>query len=308
MIYTTVFSGVALMLIYVCVGFGLTKWKKTLTDHAYTLSGLLIYGPNPCMVLNSFLNLEYAPGNFRNFMLFFAVSLIVQGLAFALIWLIFRKKFEDPRYKVLNIGAILANSGFFGLPIITAIFPDEPIVACYSIVYITAMNVLVFTVATFFLTGDKKYISLRSAILNPTMVPAILGVILYLLQIRLPDILTSAVSVLAAMATPLCMIVLGVRLASMSFREIFGQPFAYASSFLKLVVYPLFAYLCVCWMPFADDTFKLSMLVLAACPTAAVVLSIAEFHKCSQKLASNVILLSTILCIITLPVLCSIFI
>ena len=307
MIYTTVLSGAATMLIYILAGFGLTKWKKTLTEHAKSMSGLLIYCCTPAMVINSFQNLEYSLDYFKNFMLFFAVSLVIQILAFVLFFLLFRKKFENSRYKILSIGAVLANSGFFGLPIITSIFPAEPIVACYSVIYITGMNILVFTIATYLITGEKQYMSIKSAVLNPTVIAAIVGIVLYLVQVTLPELLGNAVSVLAAMSTPLCMIVLGVRLASMNFKEIFGRPFAYVCSLLKLVVYPLFAYLCVYWIPFLDDTFKLSILVLSACPVAAVLLSVAEFHNCSQDLASNVILLSTILCVITLPLLCAVF-
>ena len=308
MVYTTVFSGVATMLIYVGIGFGLTKWKKTITDHARTLSGLLIYCCSPCLIINSFLGLDFSLEYLRKFSIFFVVSLIIHAAAFLILYLIFGRKFDDSRYKVLIIGATLGNGGFFGLPIITAVFPDQPVVACYSMMFITAMNILVFTVATYLLTGDKKYVSVKSAIINPTVIPAAIGLALYLLQVSLPDLLGNAISILGQMSTPLCMLILGLRLASMDLKSVFGQAFAYISSFLKLIAFPLFAYLCVYWIPFLDDTFKLSILVLCGCPTAAVVLSVAEFHNCNQKLASNVILLSTLLCIITLPLMCMIFI
>ena len=71
-------------------------------------------------------------------------------------------------HRILTVGAVLGNVGFFGLPLVTGLFPDQPIVACYSTMYITSMNFLVFTLGVFFITQKKQYVSLKAAILNPT--------------------------------------------------------------------------------------------------------------------------------------------
>ena len=81
-----------------------------------------------------------------------------------------------------------------------------------------------------------------------------------------------------------------------------STPFAYVGSGIKLVAYPLFAFLCVRFVPGLDDTFKACVLVLSAAPSAAVVLSLAELHRCEQENSAAVLLLSTLLCVITLPV------
>lgn len=80
-------------------------------------------------------------------------------------------------------------------------------------------------------------------------------------------------------------------------------PFAYVVCALKLVVFPLAAYLCVVFLPFLSETFKACMLLLSAAPSGAIILSLAELHECEQELAANVVLLTTILSVVTVPLL-----
>lgn len=306
MIYLTVFTTVLMLFIYMACGFTLVKIKFASEDHLKTLSGLLLYICTPCMFINSFQNMEYSMETFKKTMAFFVVTLILQLAFFLILYFIFRKKFDDGKYRILALAAPLGNVGYFGLYLVTALFPDNPEVAGYSVIYCVSMNILVYTVGKYLITTDKKYVSVKNAFLNPSVIFGAVAVALYLLQIDLSGILGSAVSTLASMSTPLCMIILGMRLASMSFKKIFAGGFAYIVSFIKLVIFPFFAYACVAFVPFFDDVFKLSVFALSAAPSGAIILSMAEFHGCEQELCADVLLMTTLLCIITLPLLCMI--
>lgn len=207
--------------------------------------------------------------------------------------------------RVLTLGSSVGNVGFFGLPVITSLFPGEPIVACYSTVYMLGMNFLVFTIGMYLITNDRQFVSFKGALLNPTSVSVYVALALYLLRIKFPPTVGNMMSLLSKMSTPLCMIVLGMRLASMDFKAIFAQPFAYVVCLLKLVVYPLFVLLLVWFLPFLDELTKVCAYVLSAAPCAAIVLNIAELHNCEQKLCANVVLLTTMLSIITIPLMIS---
>ena len=301
--YTIVFKNVLIMLFYLFCGWGLVKADKSESNHARSFSGLLIYVCGPAMVLNAFQGMAYSAENNRRLLLFFLMSLAVQLLFFLLLWVLLRKKYADAKYRILSAGAVLGNVGFFGLPLVRALFPMEEIVACYSMMYITSMNLLIFTLGAYLITQNKKFISLRSAILNPTTLTMLVALPLYYFQIHFPPTMGSIVSLLGTMTTPLCMVVLGMRLASMRFMELFNRPFAYAACGLKLVVFPLFAYLVACVCPGLDETFRICLMVLSATPSASVILSMAELHRCERELSANVVLLTTLLCVVTLPVL-----
>jgi predicted permease len=57
----------------------------------------------------------------------------------------------------------------------------------------------------------------------------------------------------------------------------------------------------VYFLPFFDNTFKTSILILSAVPCASVILNLAEMHHAEEEIAANCVLVSTLLCFITIP-------
>lgn len=303
MYFYTTLTNVAFMIIYLLIGFILCKTKKADASHGKSLSALLIYLCGPAMILNAFLNVTYRKENLLQMGLFFIISFLLQAIIILILYLIFHKKFNNSLYRLLTIGAAFGNVGYFGLPIINSLFPKNPIVSCYSSVYVMSMNLLAFTLGVFMLTKNKKYISLKSAIINPTTLAISFSLPIYILSINLPSALDNAISILGKMTTPLCMFVLGMRMSTVKVIELFKRPVVYIACFLKLIIFPLFAYLCVFFLPFLNYPFKASILVLSSVPSAAIILSLAELHQTEQEISANIVLLSTILCIITIPLL-----
>lgn len=296
-----VFKNVVVMMVYLLVGLAIIKSGKAKTEHAKSISTLLIYVCGPCMVINSFLGMSFSKENNIAVAEFFLTSLIVQVLFFILIYLLVRRKLQDAKYRILSIGAVLGNVGFLGLPLVKALFPTEPVVAAYSSIYVMSMNIIVFTIGVFMITGERKYMSIKSILLNPTTIAIAISMPFYIWSIKLPEVATDGIALMGKMTTPICMIVLGMRLAAVKINDLLTRPFAYIALALKLIVFPLFAYACVVFMPWFDDIFKVSILVLSATPTAAIVLSLSEIHEQQQELSANVVLLSTIFSLITIP-------
>ena len=72
---------------------------------------------------------------------------------------------------------------------------------------------------------------------------------------------------------------------------------------MKLFIFPLVSYFLVYFIPFFDNEFKSSIFILSGAPCAALILSLAELHSTEQELSANVVLVSTILSVFTLPIL-----
>lgn len=214
-----------------------------------------------------------------------------------------KNRLNDGKYRIFTIGSFLGNVGFFGQPLISALIPTEPIVSGYCMLFATSMNLLIFTVGEFMITRDRKYISIRRTVINPTVLSVFVAVPLYLMNIKLPSEIQSVLLTLRAMAAPICMLILGLRLASMKLKEVFTEPFAYLVSAMKLLVFPLFAYALVYFLPWFDSTFKTSVLIISGTPCAAVIQSLSELHGSEQKNAAYTVLISSILCAVTLPLL-----
>lgn len=253
------------------------------------------------MIINSFLQLEFSWEGFAKIGIYFLISLLVQLIFFFLIFIFLRNKFTDSKYRILSIGSVLGNVGYLGMPVIGSIFPNEPIVLCYSSINVMTMNLLVFTIGTYMLTNDKKFISLKSAILNPTSLSLIVSIPLFILNIHLPKTMLNPIELLAKMSTPFCMIILGMRLAQSSIKQLFSRGFVYVTCLLKLIVFPILTFFLIKLIPYDDEILKTTIVVLAMAPSGAIIESLAELHDCQQDFAANVVLLTTILCVFTIP-------
>lgn len=294
---------VTISLLYMFIGLLLGRFHKVQPEHLKSYSALLLYVCGPFMVINSFLNVDYTPERAVNMGLFFVITLLIQALFGGILALILRKKMHTSKARMICVCAICGNVGFFGLPLIQALFPGEALVMAYSSLFVMSMNVVAFTFGVYCVTGDRKHMSLKSALLNPTSIAIYISLPLFFLKVTAADLGKFSVipDILGKMTTPICMILLGVRLSAANLKKLFTRPFVYMGCFLKLIVFPLFAYLCVAFLPL-DPTFKVSVIILSACPSAAIVSSLAELYQVEEENAANVVLFASLLCVITLPV------
>lgn len=298
------FTNVLLTLIYILPGFISRKTNITKAEHLPSISAILVYVCSPCMIVASFLDTGRSWSNIGNIMLFFVVALAIQAILTFVLYAIFRKKFEDIKYRMLTVSFGLGNAGFFGIPIIEALLPGHPEVACFACVYIVGMNMLTFTIGAYCLTGDKKRMAFKKAFLNPSFISLIIAIVLYAVNVKviMPEMLMNAIRLLKSTTTPLCMIILGIRLASVSFKKLFARVYVYIICVCKLLVFP-FVCLAIVYLLPLDPVFKAAMFILGGTPCASVMLNIAEMYNGETEIAANCVLLSTLLCVLTIPVL-----
>ena len=302
MTFQIALSNVILTLLYILPGFLVCKFKKASAAHLSSMSGILIYVCSPCMVLSCFLPLEFSWEHLRGMGLMFIITLALQCLFVALIYLIIRKKSHEAKYRLLTVACTLGNVGFFGLPVIRALFPENPEVLCYNVVNMITMNILIFTMGVFCLTGKKEYMSLRAAVCNPAIASFSVGFLVYVLGLGkyVPELVTGGIDLVGKMTAPLCMIILGIRLATVPFKSLFATPMVYLVCLGKLIAFPLFCFAILHFLPL-DPLIKATALILSATPGASVVFNLAEIYDSEADLSANCVLLTTLLCFLTIP-------
>ncbi len=293
---------VLLTLFYILPGYVISKMKKASAGHLPTLSAVLVYICGPCLHISAFISLDFSWEGLRDMGLVFLLTFVLQAAFMAILYAALRRKKEDGRYRIWTIASTLGNVGFFGLPVVRALLPEHPEAACYSAIFCVSMNVLVFTMGVYCLTNDRKYMSVRSALMNPTLFGFALAIPLYLSGAKnyLPRQALDAVELLGRMSTPLCMFILGIRLAQSPVKRVFAQPLVYAVSLSKLVAFPLFCFAAVSFLPLSMP-IKASVVILSATPCASIILSLAELHGSGAEFSANCLLMSTLLCFLTIP-------
>ena len=88
----------------------------------------------------------------------------------------------------------------------------------------------------------------------------------------------------------------------MKLKPLFTHPQPWVTSLGKLVIFPLFSYLLVLFLPLSA-VFKASILILSATPCASIILNLSEIHQSGQETAANCTLLSTLVSVVTIPLL-----
>jgi predicted permease len=234
----------------------------------------------------------------------FLLSLVLQSVMMAISYLTLRKKQEEARYRIFVIAATFSNSGFFGVPILKAVLGEaHPEVVMVSALFSLVMNMMCWTVVSTVITRDPKYISLKKIFINPNTIAGIIAITLMCLDFVFPTQVEGMITLLGNFSTPLCMFILGMRLALVKPRELFGDWRQYVVVLCKNVACPALALAALLFAPI-DGYIKQALFIIVCCPAANMVLSFAEMLGKGQKTAANLLLLSTIASLVTLPLMC----
>lgn len=293
-------TSVGILLLYAIPGFLLSKTKAVTTSSLPAFSKVLMYVCQPCLTLYTFDCVDFTWSLFKDMLWFLLAITLVQLAMMGTFYLLFRKKQQDVKYRIYTVASTFGNCAFFGVPVLEALLPGTNAVV-FSNMYFVSMSLLGWTVASAIIAHDKKYISVKKIVLNPAVIIMAVALPLFMLKIKLPGQLFDAVSVVGKMTTPLCMIIMGIRLGSMNFKKIFAGKMQYLIIFVKQMIFPLLALGVACLLPW-DEYIRQAMFIMACCPVASVVLNFAELLGEGQEEAANMLLLGTMLCIVTMPV------
>ena len=298
---TTVYT-VGIMLIYSLPGYALVKAKKINPQAIPAFATVLMYVCSSCLVVSSFQKVKYTPQMFRDLIVFFALSVVIQCVLLIVYYFIFRKKYDDVKYRVATVASCFGNCAFLGVPILESLLPNYPQAAAMSAVYSIAMNLIGWTAASAIIANDKKYIKLKSFVLNPAVIALMVALPLFFTNTYIGDTLFGdAVFLLGKMTTPMCMLIMGMRLASVSLKPVIARKMNYLVVVLKQFVMPVIGMLLVTMLPI-DSNMKMSFYIICACPVASVVLNFSEMLGQGQEMSANLVLLGTFSSIITIPV------
>jgi len=299
--FITTLVTVAIMLLYSVPGFITIKTKLIKPDAIPAFAKMLMYVCQPCLTVYSFQKADYTPELGVNILIVFGMGLLLIGSVMGIFYLLFRNKQDIVKYRMAVLCACFGNVNFIGVPLVEALLPECAAADIYSTVFFIAMNILGWTVGSTLITRDRKYCRPMNIILNPAVLALVVALPLFFLGIKLPEPLGGAVTLMGRMSTPICMLVLGMRLATVKLAGIFTDPLQYASMLAKQVGMPLLALAVTALLPTSQE-LRVCIYILASCPVAVVVLNFAEMLGEGQKESANTVLLGTLLCIVTLPV------
>lgn len=291
------------MLVALCLpGFFLTKANVLKEEHIKGFAVFLLYVCSPALSIYSFQQAECNMEILINIGILLLVTTFMQVLIMGIGFLINIKTYKiDGASRVATVAAAFGNVGFFGVPILQALLPDHPEAMVYSAVMSVMMNLIGWTLGMFMMSGDRKHVSVKNFLINPTTLCLLIALPLFFTNTSLPKPVMNFVEFFSKMSTPTAMTVLGMRLAFVKFKDLMDYRQVVAI-FLKLIALPLITFGIMYALP-VDETLKISTYILSCMPPAAITLNFAELSNTSPKTAANIVVVGSLLVAITLPVL-----
>ena len=247
----------------------------------------------PFLMFNNIYNAK--PENMPSLTLMLAGPLSVILLILVLLLIVPRIVKENPRRGVIIQAIFRSNFVIYGIPLTTYVFGTEHSSVCgmMSMLIVTVFNVSSVIVLEIFREGGKVHLKplLFGVIRNPLLQGCALGLVFFLLQIRLPDFIASPVSSLATLGTTLAMIVLGANLVFEELRK--NRKIITTVTLVRLVLLPL-VMVPLGWLIGLRGVELFLMLMIFGTPVATASYPMAQNMGGDGQLAGQLVFVSTV--------------
>ena len=294
--FWTVAQQVLVLFLLVAVGYagGKAKWFGHEAVRGCTELVLLV--ATPCVIIQSFQK-PFDRSMLAGLGAAALIALGVHAAAIGLTHLVFRDK-DEARRRVLRFGTVFSNAGYMSLPLQQALLGEEGVF--YGAAYVAVFNLIVWSCGVLEMSGDRKNLSVKKLVLNPGMIGLAFGLPIFLFSIPLPEVIAAPIDHLAALNTPLPMIIVGVYLADTKLMSIWKDARCYLAAGLRLLVIPL-ATLVVLLLCGVRGTLLTACVIAASAPCAAATTMFATRYQQDTALSVNLVSMTTLLSVVTMP-------
>ena len=293
--FYTVFIQVLILFVFMGFGFVGEKRKFISQEGSKVISDIILNFVTPCLIINS-LNIDFDKTKFKGLIICFIAFLLIQAVSAVVAFFLFKSD-TDSTNRVMRFALVFSNVGYMGIPLQKAVLGDEGVF--YGSVCVAVFNIFMWTFGIICMSGEKKQMSVRKLFLNPGIVAVTIGLILFLFSIKLPTSVSSAISGMAALNTPLAMMVIGFNLARSNILSALKDKRVYIISFLRLVVIPLVS-LFVLLAIGLRGTILVSLIIATSAPVAAATTVLSVKFEKDTDLSVKLVAFSTLLSIITM--------
>lgn len=257
----------------------------------------------PCTICASFL-INITAEEMAQAGLMLVVSACICLLGYGIALLLFRKVVERRRGP-MYFGTMFSNAGNAGLPVVSMVFGELGVL--YTSFFLIPIRVFMWTLGLSFFNkeedGKSKW---KKLMLNPCLLAVFVGLGLTALPFDVPSALQTPVRNIGSMVGPLSMMIIGSTLTDMKPVEIVKDKSAWALSALRLVLIPLVVMGVMRLLNLPEMMWQVAV-VITAMPVATLTVVFAETSGGDHLSASRCVILSTLLSLVTVPLLTLIF-
>ena len=193
------------------------------------------------------------------------------------------------------------NTGFIGLPVLVALFPDSGSVMLA--LFMTVDQAIFWTYGLRTAkgaTGGHALLQFMHAFANPNIIAVFGAIALVLAGVSVPTGIASFLSTMGAAATPVCMLCLGAMFQFADVRGLLRFREVAVGVGVKMLVVPLATGLCLGAMPLPYDV-SVALTMLAAMPATTLVPLTLQAHGGDSEYATVLSVVTIIASVVTMP-------
>ena len=281
------------------VGFVLGKKGVLNTETRDHLVDVILMVVLPCSILQSF-EMELSPDILISTLNVFLISCGIQF--FYWVWnRFFYKNAEEDKKICLKYATMVSNAGFIGMPVASAVYGSLGLL--YASVFLLPQRVFMWSYGLSMFTTVSSREVVKKVLTHPCIIAVFLGLAImaaYTAGIYLPSPLSATIGQIGGCSTALSMMLIGAILSDVEPREMLNKD-AIVYSFYRLLLIPLLVGILLWKLPLDELSIKVSVL-LTAMPAASTTVMLAEKYGRDYKFASELIMTSTLLSLITIPI------
>jgi malate permease and related proteins len=213
-----------------------------------------------------------------------------------------------PRSAVIHeLHTMFGNIVFLGFPLIAALYPNEEALL-YATIYYMVSTFIQWTYAVFRLKGQKEvsWNERFKNLLNPNTVAFFVGVSMFLVHLKLPEIVNTPLISIGKATSPLALLYIGSTLARTSLKGAMKRGDIYLLSMNKLVLIPIILLLIINMAIHylgvdLGQMAKTIIILESAMPCMSMIVIMAKTYGAADDLAAENVFLTTLLSLLTLP-------
>lgn len=287
---------VLVLFILIAVGALLTKIGLITEAGSRAMTDVVLYAVTPCVIINAFQR-EYRPELLGGLLTALLAAFLTLLASVLLAELLYRKK-EIDRGVVLKFSVVFSNCGFMALPLQQAVLGEDGVF--YGAAYVAMFNIFMWTYGLIAMSRRTEWKAALRAVCNPGIIGTVIGVVLFACSVRLPAVLLSPVQMLAALNTPVPMLVIGYHLVHADLRRVLMDKDAYLAMALRLIVIPL-AVMGVMLALRIDAVVTVATVIAVSSPVAAFTTMMATKYGRDTELSAGIVSASALFSLVTMP-------
>jgi predicted permease len=208
------------------------------------------------------------------------------------------RSFPTNQRKVLSFATVFTNCAFMGLPIAQSVGGARGLM--FASIYNVAYTVLLYTYGISLFQSKAEPGRWKEVVFNPGIIAIVIGLVLWLLPFSLPGFLLDSIGLMAKLQTPLAMFIVGANIANIKLDRISSWKALLSIVVVRLLAMPLAVYALMAATGLRGMAPGIALL-LTAMPAGAQTVVIAEKMDGDSTFASEVVFVTTVLSIVSIP-------